>query len=175
MFDKLTYKQKTWLLIVSAAVLFILGYSLAITPTIEIFDKIGDKELKIEKAKTADQDILRAQRKLQDLKRKVGKTSESFELFQKEVLNTVVPFAKQKKILVNEIKLPHKAAKNSYEIQTLQIECRGSFKSLTQLLDHIQKENLGRVCSVDYELRKDYKLKKRFLYATFYIQNYLAL
>lgn len=175
MFDKLTYRQKTWLLIVSAIVVFWGGYSLAISKTFDLYSKIEIESQKLQKAKTANNDIVFAQNKLNQLKYKVGKTSPSFEIFQKEVLNKVVPFAKQNKILVNEIKLPHKSIENRYEIQTLQIECRGNFRSLTRLLNHIQKENLGRVCSVDYELRKDHKLKKRFLYATFYIQNYLAL
>jgi len=174
MFDNLTYKQKTWLLVISSSILLFIGYKVAIIPTFKIQSSISLKQSKIEKAKTAQVDILKAQSQLTQLKTKVGKTSETFELFQKEILNSVVPFAKENDVLINEIKHPHKASKNGYEVQTLQIECRGGFSNLTKLLNHIQKENIGRVCSVHYELRKDYKLKRRFLYATLFIQNYLV-
>ena len=175
MFSRFTYKQKTGILIVGALLLLFIGYKIAISPTFALLGKIDVQETKINKAKTANSDISKALKSLALLKTKVGKTSPSFEEFQKELLNSVVPFAETKKIKISEIKLPHKASKNNYEIQTLQIECKANFKALTELLNHIQKENIGRVCSVNYELRKDYKLKRRFLYATFYVQNYLAL
>jgi len=175
MFSRFTYKQKTGLLISAGLILLFIGYKIAISPTLSLAGKIDVQENKIEKAKTANSDISRGLKSLAILKRKVGKTSPSFEAFQKELLNSVVPFAEKNKIKISEIKLPHKAPKNNYEIQTLQIECKASFKLLTKLLNHIQKENIGRVCSVNYELRKNHKLKRRFLYATFYVQNYLAL
>jgi hypothetical protein len=175
MFSRFTYRQKTGLLIAASLLLLFVGYKIAISPTFKLLSKIDVQESKIEKAKTANSDISRSLKNLAVLKRKVGKTSPSFEAFQKELLNSVVPFAEKNKIKISEIKLPHKAPKNNYEIQTLQIECKASFKALTELLDHIQKENIGRVCSVNYELRKNHKLKRRFLYATFYVQNYLAL
>ena len=175
MFSRFTYKQKTGLLISVGLILLFFGYKIAIVPTLSLVDKIELQETKIEKAKTANSDISRGLKSLAILKRKVGKTSPSFEAFQKELLNSVVPFAEKNKIKISEIKLPHKAPKNNYEIQTLQIVCKASFRSITNLLDHIQKENIGRVCSINYELRKNHKLKRRFLYATFYVQNYLAL
>lgn len=174
MFSMLSYKQKMWLILISGAFVFVLGYYFAITPTLSVWDKIEKEEYKIEKAKTAHIDIEKATKSLQVLRQKVGKTSPSFMQFQKDFLNSVVPFADKNKIKVSEIKLPHYAPKNGYEIQTMQLECKGSFKGLTQLLNHIQQENIGRVCSVNYELRKDHKLKREFLYATFFIQNYLA-
>ena len=175
MFSRFTYKQKTGLLISASLLLLFVGYKIAITPTLGLLSKIDALETKIEKAKTANYDISTAVKNIAVLKRKVGKTSPSFEAFQEDLLNSVVPFAEENKIKISKIKLPHKASKNNYEIQTLQIECKASFKALTQLLDHIQRENIGRVCSVNYELRKNHKLKRRFLYATFYVQNYLAL
>ncbi len=175
MFSHFTYKQKTGLLITASLLLLFVGYKIAISPTLGLLSKIDAQETKIEKAKTANSDISTAVKNIAVLKRKVGKTSPSFEAFQEDLLNSVVPFAEENKIKISKIKLPHKAPKNNYEIQTLQIECKASFKALTELLDHIQKENIGRVCSVNYELRKNHKLKRRFLYATFYVQNYLAL
>lgn len=175
MLERFTYNQKTWGLIISAVLLTIVGYYLAISPTFELQHKINKAEVEIEKAKTASSDVKKATKELAKLEQMVGQTSASFEIFQKELLNAVVPFADENHIKVTEIKLPHLAQKNTYEVQTLQIVCKGNFEQLSRLLDHIQRNNIGRVCSVNYELKKDYKLKKRFLYATFYIQNYIAL
>lgn len=175
MFSQLTYKQKTIMLIVSSIVVLVIGYQLAITPTLKLNSNIQKAKQNIELAKTAPNEISEANLLLEQLKRKVGQTSPSFEIFQMEVLNSIVPFADEHEIKINEIKLPHIATESNYEVQTLQIECKADFKELTLLLNHIQLENIGRVCSVNYELKKDLKLKKWFLFTTFYIQNYKAL
>ena len=175
MFSQLSYKQKTRFLLISGFILFFIGYKLAILPTLDLYRKIEKEVKNIEMAKTAPNIILKSKNKLQELEKKVGQTSPTFELFQKEVLNAVVPFSKKNHIKINEIKSPHIANKNSYEVQTLQIECKANFKNLTLLLNYIQHENIGRVCSVDYELRKDHKLKRHFLFAKFFIQNYKYL
>lgn len=175
MLDKLTYKQKTIVVIFLGLLLFITGYQLAIRPTIDLHFKIEQSRNAIQTAKAAPFNIERYQIELKKLNQKVGKTATSFEVFQKEVLNTIVPFTEKKGMKIEVIHLPHFAQEKKFEIQTLQIECQSSFKNLTLLLDHIQKQNIGRVCSVDYEMKKNNLLKKWFLFSTIYIQNYKAL
>jgi hypothetical protein len=172
--DNLTYKQKTILLLIAGIVVFILGRS-SIEATFDLYADINQKELDIKNAKSAPNDILKYEQELVQLNYKVGKVKPSFEQFQKEVLNCLVPFVNRQKIKLKEIKQPHYANKSGYQIQTLEITSIGSFKKLSLLIDHLQKENTGRICAVNYNLKKDNKTKKWFLESTIFIQNYKAI
>ena len=97
MLDNLTYKQKTILLLIAGIVVFILGRS-SITATFDLYADINQKELEIENAKSAPNDILKYEQELVQLNYKVGKVKPSFEQFQKEVLNCLVPFVNKQKI-----------------------------------------------------------------------------
>lgn len=175
MFSQFNHKQKTIILLLGAFTVLILGYSISVVPTLEIKAELEQKEQLYNDALIGPDQIKKLENKLTAINNSVGSVDVGFEDFQDRTLELIIPFSNSNQLTVNEINKPHYFESNGYEIQTMCIKVIGSYKNTSLLIDHIQNQDLGRVNSIRYNLKKDQKTKKEYLETTLIIQNYKAL
>lgn len=172
MLNQLNYKNKT-LLVVAASVLFLLlGWNTSISKTLDIYSSYQEQLTTLEKAAKAPEKLRKLNQELSKIESSFGRKNAEFHEFQDALLNLVIPYSNQNKLKIVEINEAQKANEKGYQIQTVSLRVSGSFKAITLLIDEIQHSSLGRLCSVDYELKKNRKNKTRYLQGTIYIQNF---
>ena len=171
--NNLTNKVKFYLVLSLAVLLLFLSFNLALKPTFNQAKTLKNTKEKIEKAKTAPQKIQIAETQLAQMKEIVGSVENDYYVFQEQLLNTVVALSANNNVKIQQVKEPHVASINDYEVQTILINLKGGFNNITKLLDELErKRNLGKISSVSYDLIQNKRLKVFVLEATIYVQNF---
>lgn len=175
MFDKMNYKSKIVLLSFGSFLLLVVGYSISVTPTIDLYEQTNQKKAAYQQAIIGPEKLLSMEKELNVINKSVGNVSTNFEDFQDKLLEVIIPFTNENDIKLSEIREPHFYVINGYEVQTITSKIIGNYKYASLLIEHIQKESIGRIGSIKYELKKDQKTKKEYLETTLYIQNFKAI
>ena len=169
----LSNKIKFYLVLAIAVLLLLLSFNLALKPTFNQANTLAETKQKIEKAKSAPEKIQVAEKQLQEMKEIVGSVENDYYVFQEQLLNTVVALSATHNVKIQQVKEPHVATINDYEVQTILINLKGGFSSITKVLDAFErKKNLGKISSVSYDLIQNKRLKVFILEASIYVQNF---
>jgi hypothetical protein len=134
-------------------------------------------------------------KKLRDVETRSGTITAELQLWQKKVveldaltgtdilqgfeanlLNTIGLFCESRKLKVERFVEPYIGEQNGYRVETILIEVQGNFKSLLSLLHHLETDfKGGRISSVAFQKKKNYKKRKDELFLEIYVQNITPL
>ncbi len=171
-FDKYTYKQKNYALMILAVLLVAVAYKRAFSTTFETKGYQTELEQKLERASTADHDIRLGQAKLAHLNRMLGEENNSVERVQQGFLN----FFAQKAdgLAVHEVSEVMHFDHPDFSINTHRVVLKGGYLKTLDFLYALEKEfRLAKVLNVSFEFKRYNSNEEKSLYTTILIQNYL--
>lgn len=166
-------KQKNWLLSVGFLLLFWICYKLPITQTLTAKKEFNT--LKSEKQLFSD-----IPDKIQDLTKEtiyLDSTLAKYQFsaeksFQSNLLQTITSFSKQSDLTVVAFEEPHTITKNKATINTFEFSLRGTYNNSLRLIHELeQTKKLGKILSVNFEKKKNYRTNKHYLETRILLQR----
>lgn len=174
-FDKYSFKQKNYALIVISVLLIAVTYKRAISLTIEKSEYADDLTSKLLKAETAFDALRNRQIVLSNLNRHLGEENNSVEQVQQDFLNFFARNSKGLKVVQIDDVLNYKHP--DFEINTHKIVLQGRYLSSVQFVYQLEQFfNAAKILNVSYELAisKDQEDQEtQELKTTLLIQNFL--
>ena len=84
--------------------------------------------------------------------------------FQSNLLQTITSFSKQHDLTVVSFEEPHTITKNKATINTFVFSVRGTYSNSLRLIHELeQTKKLGKMLSVNFEKKKNYRTNRAFL------------
>ncbi len=165
-------KQKNIGLLIGFLLALFLVYQFAIKKTISYKNKY-EKELKekelLDNAGTKINFLQRKNRHIDSIL-----TSRNISIqhsFQQTILQNVTNFSIQEKLQIVDFNAPHLFTENQTITETLIFEVKGNYHSLLKLINYLEQEQLGKLLSVHFEKKKNYKTNRQYLTAKIYLQK----
>ena len=171
-FDKYTYKQKNYALLVIGVLLAAVAYKRGFGPTLEIKKYRTELEQKLVMAASADDQIRTKQIEIAQLNRLLGEEGNTIEKVQQEFLNF---FAKNaNSVSVHEINEVLHFQHPDFSINTHRVVLKGNYTNTLKFLYEVEKKfTLAKILNVSFEFTKHDADDDKALYTTILIQNYL--
>ena len=91
--------------------------------------------------------------------------------FQQALLQNVSSFAKKNKLQIIAFNQPHLFNTNITKLHTYSFEVRGHFNSLLKLTNHLENLQLGKLVSIKFEKKKDFRKNTSFLTCNVLLQR----
>lgn len=164
----MNYKQKYQLLLGGIVLFLIVAYSLAFGKTWRAYQTSMELEQKLSSAGQAWQEIERYQKQLKQLESE--QNNQSFT--QNNLFQKVSSFCQENKLAIQE--MPESVVYEQQDLEILHnpIKVEGTFIPMVQLLYNLeQKQQLGRIVSVEFNLGKNYQSRQPELTAHIQLQN----
>lgn len=169
----MSLKQKNIILIIGFIVLLWIAYQLSFSKTIELkkqhyklkeeallFENSAQKLVQLQKENQYYDSILKSKRISTD------------KSFQNNLLSTINSFADSTNIKVVSFQNPHVFQQENTQILTYSFTLRGNFNQITQLIYQLeQRYKLGKVISVNYLKKRDYRRRFNYLECTILLQR----
>jgi hypothetical protein len=171
-FEKYSYKQKNYALLVLIVLLMAVAWKRAFSITVETLDYRQELEMKLMDAQTADSDIRSRQMDIARLNRYLGEENNTVEKVQQGFLNFFAE--KGAGLQVHQIDEVLNFKHPDFEINTHRIVLRGDYTSTLRFVYALEKEfTLGKLLNVSFELKRFSMEEDKHLYTTLLIQNYM--
>lgn len=172
MFKNLTYKKKNQLLLVVILLVLLMVYSLAIKKTINIHNTYSEAEKKIVLAASAPMLAAQLEKELLQIDIKLGNENPKKQNTSDALLELTTNYCQNNHAVLREFPKTTITEAGDMTIETNQFVVEGNFSTLINLVYILEQKNkLGKVASVKYQLKKDFKTKEMVLTATIYLQN----
>lgn len=172
MFENLTYKKKNILLGITAALLLLVVYLFGISKTIKAYREYAEAKNKMELAVNAPAMAAQLEKELQIIDTKLGNQSTAGQNTSETLLSLITNYCQNNPTVLREFPQTTFANQGDMVIETNQFVVGGSFSTLLKLVYILEQKNkVGKVASVKYQLKKDFKTKEMLLTASVFIQN----
>ncbi len=84
--------------------------------------------------------------------------------FQSNLLQTITSFSKQNNLTVVTFEEPHTITKNKATINTFEFSVKGSYSNSLRLIHELeQTKKLGKILSVNFDKKKNYRTNRLYL------------
>jgi len=164
----MNYKQKYQLLLGGIGLFLIIAYYLAFGKTWAAYQISNQLQEQLSSAGQAWQQIEGYERQLKQLE-----SEQNNQFFtQNYLFQKVTTFCQENKLAIQE--MPESIVYEQQDVEILHnpIKVEGTFVSMVQLLYHLeQKEQLGRIVFVEFNLEKNYQSRQPELTANIHLQN----
>ncbi len=168
----MTDKQKNIGLVIGFLVLLIISYVFSIQKTIDLKTRLIALNKEKELLSNASERIFNLQQENKYLDSILQQKELSIEnSFQQLLLNKLHTFKKENSIEVISFKEPHQVEKNTTNLSTYSFEIKGSFSVLLKLVNFLERQQLGKLTSVNLEKKRNYRKNKEELTGRFYLQK----
>lgn len=164
-------RKNTFLLLGFLALLFI-SYQISIKKTFAIKTQVTRLEKERDLLSNATHKIFLLQQENKYLDSILTKNNLSIESsFQQTLLEKLTAFAKKQSVDIISFKDPHSFKNNTMTLKTYAFEVKGYFNALLLLTNEIEKQQLGRLISVNFVKKKNYRRNRNELIGQFFIQK----
>lgn len=172
MFKNLTYKKKNQLLIIASVLILYLIYAFAISKTIASYDEYNKAKSQIELAANAPTMTAQLEKQLLQMDSKIGKQNLNGQNTEQALLELITNYCQNNHAVLREFPETTVAKQGDLFIETNLFVVEGEFSSLINLVYILEQKNkLGKIASVRYQLKRDFKTKDMALTAAIYLQN----
>lgn len=172
MINKWTYAKKNRLMNIIAVVLLFVVWQMGIKKTLEIRESCVEAEQQAEQLKDVPHKMALLEYELKDLKGRLGAVDVDSTEEQQKLLELLTNYCQKNGTVLREFPQTESKAKGDMTIQTKHFMVQGSFDKLLRLVYILeQKQQVGKVASVQYCLQKERTSRKTVLVASIYIQN----
>lgn len=172
MLNKLTYKKKNLLLILIALLTAVIVYFFAIKKTIAVYHEFTVNKGKMEQAANAPLLAAQLEKELTVMDSKMASQNNRQENVDDAVLSLITTYCQNHHAVLLEFPETTYMEDGNLSIETRQFRIGGDFFTLINLVYLLeQKYNMGKLVSVNYQLKKDFKTKEMQLSATISLQN----
>lgn len=168
----MTDKQKNIILIVGFVVLLIISYLFSVQKTIDLKKRTATLRKEKEMINNASQHIFVLQQENRYLDSILNSKEISIEnSFQQTLLQKLNVFQKEVPVEIIAFNEPHKIEQNSTLLETYSFQIKGNFNALLKLLHSLEQQQLGRLISVSFEKKRNYRKNRYELIGSYYIQK----
>ncbi len=172
MLQNLTYARKNQLLVIAFVMIVFLVYWLAIKKTINEDRQVSEAEKKIQMATSAPFMAGRLEKELMLMNKKIGNENIKGDNSLQTLLELVTNYCKNNHAVLREFPETNINKQEGLLIETNRFAVEGNFSTLINLVYLLEQKNkLGKVASVTYQLKKDIKTRENILICTLYLQN----
>lgn len=172
MFKNLTYKKKNQLLIIVSVLALYLVYAFAVKKTITTYSEYTKAEEQIGLAANAPVMAAQLENQLFQMDSKIGKQNINGQNTEQALLELITNYCQNNHAVLREFPETTIAKQGDMFIETNLFVVEGEFASLINLVYILEQKNrLGKIASVRYQLKKDFKTKEMTLTAAIYLQN----
>lgn len=170
-FEKYTYKQKNYALLLLGVLLIAAAYKRSFKTTIETRAYKQEIETKIQEAKYASHNIKSIQKALLQLNKVIGKENITIEKVQQGFLNF---FARRsQRLAVYQIDEVLSYKHPDFAVLTHRIVLKGNFIDALKFIYALEKEfDLAKLLNVSFEYKKMNADEGEDLYTILLLQNY---
>ncbi len=172
MFNNLTYKKKNQLLIIATVVVVLLVYYIAVKETIHAYSEYTDSNKKMEVAANAPALVVKLKNELSRIDVKSGSQQKKEQNTAEALLSLITEYCQNNNAVLRDFPETSIATQGDLLIETNRFVVAGNFTTLINLVYLLEQKNkLGKISSVKYQLKKDFKTKEMVLTATIFLQN----
>lgn len=160
------------LLIAGVILMVLLVYSLGIKKTMNAYMEYSDAKKKMELAANAPEMAAQLEKKLSEMNAKMGDQNTKEQNTTEALLSLIANYCQNNHAVLREFPQTTMAEAENMSIETNRFTIGGDFSTLVNLAYILEQKNkLGKVASVNYQLKKDFKTKEMLLTATVFLQN----
>lgn len=172
MLKNLPYQQKNRLLLVVTFLLVFLTYQLSIKKTIIEYQKCSEYEGKIEMASNAPLMATQLEKQLLQMNSKIGTQHTDGLNLEQALLELISNYCQNNHLVLREFPKSTFSNQGDLLIETNMFVLEGNFSSLLNLVYLFEQKNkLGKIASVRYQIKKEFQSKEMILSAAIYLQN----
>jgi len=171
-FKNLTYKKKNLLLLIVAVLVGFMVYFLAVKKTAAAYSEFNENKIRVEQAASAPLLAEQMEKELIVMDSKIASQNNHYENVDEALLSLITTYCQNHHAVLREFPETSYSEDGELSIETRQFRIGGNFFTLINLVYLLeQKYNLGKLVSVNYQLKKDFKTKEMQLTATIFLQN----
>jgi hypothetical protein len=160
------------LLIAVTMLTALLVYSFGIKKTMSAYIAYSDAKKKMEFAANAPEMASQLEKKLAGMDTKIGDQNTKEQNTTDALLSLITNYCQNNHAVLREFPQTTIAEAENMTIETNRFTIGGDFSTLLNLAYILEQKNkLGKVASVNYQLKKDFKTKEMLLTATLFLQN----
>ncbi|MGY0407588.1 MAG: hypothetical protein ACWIPJ_04435 [Polaribacter sp.] len=165
-------KQKNIALLFGFLLLLFVSYLFSIQKTFELKSRMQELKKEKELVSNASERIFNLQQENKYLDAILQQKELSIEnSFQQTLLQKLDAFSKTETIEIISFDEPHLFTENKTNLKTYSFKVKGNFKALLKLINTLEKQQLGKIISINFEKKKNYRRNKEELTGQFYIQK----
>lgn len=160
------------MLFAGSLLLLVILYQAQLKPTYLLHNKCDMMIKQIALAKDAPMRVAFLKKQQMEFDHVLGISQNDSINSQQMLLGTITNYCQQSNVLLKEFPKTIAKQEKDYLIETNYFTVEGEFVKLLKLCYQLEQKNkIGKLASVNYLLKKDYKTQIDFLTATVYIQN----
>lgn len=173
MFDRFTYRQKNYGLLVLIVLMFIVSYKRAFSLTLAVQTEIESQELRKSAATHAQTDLELVQIQVMQLNKNIGKSDLEPDKVQQEILRTITLFSNENEVMLDELEATHNYETVDFNIYSNLVAVKGTFNGLLSLAYYMENEfDYARLTNISIYKEQNLTTKKTALYANLLFQHY---
>lgn len=176
MFDKLTYKQKNYGLLLIFILLAMVSYKRSFILSISVMKEIKQQKSQMLDTKNTTKKIELLALEIKQINHNLGKTDQSSDKVQQALLHAISSFPRSYGLTIETINNTHLFSSVDYKILTNEVLIEGNFVGLTRAIHKLEKEfEYARIINTDIFKTKEYGEKKSKIYAKILFQHYFKM
>ena len=138
MFDKLTYKQKNYGLLVLFILMLMVSYKRSFVLTLNAGDEIKQQEKQKEQIKNAESSIELLEMSIRNLDKAIGESNLEPELITQNLLSEISFFSMKNPVHLHKIETTHSYQTVDFTIYSNVVSVEGSFHGITSLIYYLE-------------------------------------
>ena len=172
MLKELTYKKKNILLLAVFVLFLFIIYFLAINKTLDLYFQCNEMQAQLNQTQNASQQLSRLEMQMKEIEAVFGEEQEESYNYQQLLLEVLSNYCSGNNIVLRKFPEPIIIYEQEFSVETNIISVEGPFKNLLHLIYLLEQKNkLGKIASLHFQTREDFKTKQKALFADIYIQN----
>ena len=173
MFDRFTYKQKNYGLLIILLLMIMVSYKRSFSLTISALNELKNQKEQLESTKHVQEDIESLKIQIIQLNNNIGKSDIKPDQVQQKILSEISQFSNSNNVNLEKLEETHAFKTVDYTIYSNLIRVQGSFNGILSLAYHMENTfAYARVTNVNVFKETDLSTKKEKLYGEFLFQHY---
>lgn len=169
-FKEISNKRKFYIILYGLIFLYLFAYLLTIRKTVKVYSDYKEIKNQLEYIGNAPDRLSVIKNSLIYIDSLIGNYKQSN--FQFQLLENISNFCQDNNIIFKSFPKVHQVEEQNFLVNTYVIECDGSFLRLLNLVYFLeQKKRLGKIVSLNFQVKKEQITNYTRLFATIYIQS----
>ena len=151
--------------------LFIIYFS-AINKTLDLYFQCNEMKAQLNQTQNASQQLFQLEKQMKEIEAVFGGEQENKDNYQQLLLEVLSNYCSPNHVVLRKFPEPTIIHEQEFSVETNIISVEGGFKNLLHLVYLLEQKNkLGKIASLHFQTREDFKTKQKALFADIYIQN----
>ena len=171
LFEKYSYRQKNFALLIIAVLLFAAAYKRSFKTTLDTLSYLSELDVKLATANHSQNETKQVQREINHINRLLGKEDVTIEQVQQGFLNFFASHSSG--LIVHQMEEVYTFQHPDFIINTYRIDIKGDFISTLKFIYQFEKNfDDARLIHTQFELIQNSDNNRKELITTLLIQNY---